>query len=840
MSFVIAAAVKNHSSSILIILLKVGSMLIYAGIGLISAATIVLEIALLRLFAVQQFYHFAFMAISLALLGAGASGSLLSIRRRPFPASLMSLAFWITTLSAYLVINYLPFDSFSIAWDTRQLFYLAVYFLAAAVPFFFAGLLVGGELMAATQRQDNHDDGRSSNQVYGANLIGSAAGALISLPVLAWVGGEGAVILAAILGALAGVCFSLPDLRIQLVQHRARITLGLASGMILISLIILVLRPDFIDQQLSPYKTLSVLSHAFDATHVLNEWDAAARMDVIESSTIHIMPGLSLSSPIGVPPQVGLTLDGDNLMPITGIDPTSAEAQQLASHLPGGLVFELRPDARTLVLEAGTGMDVLIALAAGSPAITVVEENALVINAVKDQYGSFTGQLYNRDQVEIINQSGRVYARQFGLSRDGGKDAFDVAIVALTDAHRPVSSGAYSLTEDYLYTVEAFEDYLQTLNDEGVLVVTRWLQTPPSESGRTFGSILAALRAAGLDARQHLLAFRTLRTMTILASPQPFSERDIDIAGDYLARNGFDIVYYPGVQIEDVNQFNLLSAPEYYNLFLNIIEDPEGTYESYRFNIRPATDNRPFFYHYFKWSQTPEILASLGLTWQPFGGSGYFVLVALLILVSLASVILIMGPLLLMKGTGSEPAEKIDVPNWRLRVLVYFACLGLAYLFIEVPLAQQFILILDQPVTALAIMLFAVLFFSGIGSLTVRRWRLSTGMIVLVIGIALYPLFLEPLFSLLLGQSQGIRIILAILFIAPLGYLMGLPFAAGLAIVEKRQTALIPWAWAINGSFSVISSVLAVMVALSLGFSAVLWLGAASYAVALLVFYKLM
>jgi spermidine synthase len=815
-------------------------MLIYAGIGLVSAATILLEIALLRLFAVQQFYHFAFMAISLALLGAGASGSLLSIRRRPYPASLMSLAFWITTLSAYLVINFLPFDSFSIAWDTRQLYYLAVYFLSAAVPFFFAGLIVGGELMAASQGQDNRADGRGSNQVYGVNLIGSAAGALISLPLLSWVGGEGAVILAAVLGALSGVCFSLPDLRVQLVRNRARITLGLASGMVLISLLILILRPDFIDQQLSPYKTLSVLSHAFDANHVSREWDATARMDVIESSTIHIMPGLSLSSPIGVPPQVGLTLDGDNLMPITGIDPTSAEAQQLAAHLPGGLAFELRPDAQTLVLEAGTGMDVLVALAAGSPAITVVEDNALVIDAVKDQYGPFTGGLYDRAQVEVINQSGRVYARQIGLSREGGEDAFDVAIVALTDAHRPVTSGAYSLTEDYLYTVEAFEDYLQTLNDDGLLVVSRWLQTPPSESGRIFGSMVAALQNAGMDARQHLIAFRTLRTMTILASPQPFSETDIDVARNYLARNGFDAVYYPGVQIEDVNQFNLLNEPEYHNLFLNILEDPEGTYENYRFDIRPATDNRPFFYHYFKWSQTPEILASLGLTWQPFGGSGYFVLVALLILVSLASAILIMGPLLIWKGRGVESGQKIDVPNWRLRVLIYFACLGLAYLFIEVPLAQQFILILDQPVTALAIMLFAVLLLSGIGSLTVKRWRLSTGMIILVIGIAIYPLILEPISSLLLGQSQGIRIILAILLIAPLGYLMGLPFAGGLNIVENRQTALVPWAWAINGSFSVISSVLAVMVALSLGFSAVLWLGAASYAVALLVFYKLM
>jgi hypothetical protein len=815
-------------------------MLIYAGIVLVSAATILLEIALLRLFAVQQFYHFAFMAISLALLGAGASGSLLSIRRRPYPPSLMSLAFWITTLSAYLVINFLPFDSFSIAWDTRQLYYLAVYFLAAAVPFFFAGLIVGGELMAASQGQDNRTGGRGSNQVYGVNLIGSAAGALISLPLLSWVGGEGAVILAALLGALSGVCFSLPDLRVQLARNRARITLGLASGMVLISLFILILRPDFIDQQLSPYKTLSVLSHAFDANHVSREWDATARMDIIESSTIHIMPGLSLSSPIGVPPQVGLTLDGDNLMPITGIDPTSAEAQQLAAHLPGGLAFELRPDAKTLVLEAGTGMDVLIALAAGSPAVTVVEDNALVIDAVRDDYGPFTGELFDRAQVEVINQSGRVYARQIRLSREGGEDAFDVAIVALTDAHRPVTSGAYGLTEDYLYTVEAFEDYLQTLNDNGLLVVTRWLQTPPSESGRIFGSMVAALKNADLDAQQHLIAFRTLRTMTILASPQPFSETDMDVARDYLARNGFDVVYYPGVQIEDVNQFYLLNEPEYHNLFLNILEDPEGAYENYRFDIRPATDNRPFFYHYFKWSQTPEILASLGLTWQPFGGSGYFVLVALLILVSLASAILIMGPLMFRKGRGGDQGQKIDVPNWRLRVLIYFACLGLAYLFIEVPLAQQFILILDQPVTALAIILFAVLLFSGIGSLTVKRWSLSAGMIILVIGIALYPLILEPLSSILLGQSQEIRIILTILLIAPLGYLMGLPFAGGLNIVERRQASLVPWAWAINGSFSVISSVLAVMVALSLGFSAVLWLGAASYAVALLVFYKLM
>ena len=372
-----------------------------------------------------------------------------------------------------------------------------------------------------------------------------------------------------------------------------------------------------------------------------------------------------------------------------------------------------------------------------------------------------------------------------------------------------------------------------------MLVVNRWLQTPPTESARTFGSIVAALESMALDPNKNLLAFRTLRTMTILASRQPFTDDEIETARTYLAANSFDAVYFPGVQSGDVNRFNQLEEASYHHLFLNILEDAQSTYRDYRFNITPATDSRPFFYHYFKWRQTPEILASLGLTWQPFGGSGYFVLVALLILVSLASAVLIIGPLLI-GGKTSQIRKTIDIPNWRLRVLVYFACLGLAYLFIEVPLAQQFILILDQPVLALAIMLFAVLLFSGIGSLTAKRWNLSLVMLILVIAILIYPIVLQPISTIVLGQSQTVRIILSIMIIAPVGYLMGLPFAGGLAVIEPRQPALVPWAWAINGSFSVISSVLAVMIALSAGFPVVLWLGAAAYALALLVFYRLM
>ncbi|HSG15337.1 MAG TPA: hypothetical protein VLE70_03310 [Anaerolineae bacterium] len=810
-------------------------MLYYGGLLIISAATILLELTLLRLFAVQQFYHFAFMAVSLALLGAGAGGSILSVWPRRLRPISLSLAFAVATLLAYLVINYLPFDSFSIAWDSRQLSYLAAYFLAAAVPFLFAGLLIGGELMAA----GGSVSGRPrSNQVYGANLIGSALGSLASLLVLNAVGGEGAVVVTVMLAAVAGLLFGLADRRALTAMASVRLQAIAAGLLILGSSWVLLRPPDQLTQQLSPYKTLSILAQAFDARHTVTEWDATARLDVIESSTLHVMPGLSLLSPVGLPPQAGLMLDGDSLMPISSLAPESAEAAGLVDHLPAGVAYRLRPEARVLVIEAGTGMDVLMAVAAGADQVTAVEENDLIIDQLTGDYRAFSYDLYGHPRVEVVNQSGRVFARQQGGSGLAGGAGYDVVVVALTDPHRPVTSGAYGLTEDYLYTVEAFEDYLELMGPDGLLVVTRWLQTPPSESGRVFGALADALVAAGTDAAEQLMAFRTLRTMTILAGRRPFDDQEIDSVRDFLNERNFDAVYYPGVSAADLNRYSILPEPAYHALFQEILADPSNVYADYRFDIRPTTDNRPFFYHFFKWRQTPEILAGLGMTWQPFGGSGYFVLVALLILVSLASAILIIGPLLLRRRR-SAPSPTVNVPYWRWRVFAYFACLGLAFLFVEIPLAQRFILVLDKPVTALAIVLFSILLFSGLGSLTVGRWPMPWVLGGLIALIAAYPLLVEPVSQLALEQGTWGRVAMAILALAPIGFLMGMPFAGGLRVVEAQEPALVPWAWAINGSFSVISSVLAVMIALSWGFSAVLWLGAAAYGVALLVFGRL-
>ncbi|HSH83177.1 MAG TPA: hypothetical protein VLA19_31985, partial [Herpetosiphonaceae bacterium] len=548
----------------------------------------------------------------------------------------------------------------------------------------------------------------------------------------------------------------------------------------------------------------------------------------------------SFLSPVGPPPQAGLMLDGDNLLPITGAAPESEQARQLAANMPNGLAYQLRPGARTLVIEAGTGLDVLLAVAAGAEHVTAVEDNALVVRAVRDTYRAFTGGLYTHPRVDVVNQSGRVFAR--GV-RPG---SFDVVTVALTDPHHPVTSGAYSLGENYVYTVEAFGDYMRALDDDGLLVVSRWLQTPPSECGRTFATLAAALAGSGRNPADHLIAFRTMRTITIVASVRPLSAGDVESVRAFLRGRGYDGVYFPGIRPDDVNRYNVLPGPVYHDLFIDILNDPAGTYAEYRFDIRPPTDDRPFFFHYFKWRQTPEILATLGQTWQPFGGSGYFVLVALLVLVATASAVLILGPLLLgsdlrrinARAGAPESAQPGAAGLAKLRVFAYFACLGLAFLFVEIPLAQRFILVLGHPVVALAVVLFTILLFSGLGSLTVNRWRLATGLAALVLLVGLYPVVLPPFSTLALRLPEWQRIALSVLVLAPVGYLMGLPFAGGVRVLERHDRSLIPWAWAINGSVSVVSAVLAVMLALSWGFTAVLWLGMLAYAGALAAFRR--
>jgi hypothetical protein len=792
-------------------------MAIYTGLFLLSAATLAFEVNLTRIFSVGQFYHFAFVIVSLALLGFGASGTLLAIfprlKERDTARTLPVLGwgFVLAAVGSYALTLYVPFDSFRIAHEWRQGAVLALHYVALAAPFFCSGTAVGLLLAAHPER---------ANRTYAANLTGSAIGCLLAVALPSLVGGEGTVLLSAALGTLAALIFQHSTSRIT--HHASRITFyasRLAPILILILLILAALQlPSFLAIRLSPYKSLSYALLYPDAELVFQHWNGFSRVDVVRSTSIRSLPGCGFYCPGQPPPQVGLTVDGDDLSPISHVAPEFGSGDlPFTDRLLTALPYRLRPGARVLVLEPRGGFDVMVALAEGAREVAAVEANPLIVQAVRAQ-GEWAGDLYDDDRVTVVAEEGRAYARR-------AQERYDVAVLSLTAPLRPVTSGAYSLAEDYRYTVQAFADYLARLDEGGLLAVVRWLQVPPSESIRAFGLAVEAVEQAGGNPWASIVALRSYQQMLILVRRGAFTQEELAAIRAFAAPRVFDLVYLPDIKPAEVNRYNVLEEPDYYRACTGLLEavDREAWYGAYPFDVKPPHDDRPFFGHFFRWRQASEVLAMAGHTWQPFGGAGYFVLLALLALALLAAGALILLPLAARRGgtVGRQGALGVT--------LGYFALLGLGYLCVEIPLLQQFILFLGHPAYATATVLFALLLFSGVGSLLSRRVGLRLVLLLLPLLVVGYAFGLPALFAAALAAPLGGRLIVAVLALAPPGLLMGMPFPKGLALLEQDAPALIAWAWGVNGAVSVVASILAALLALSFGFSTVLAVGASCY-----------
>lgn len=770
------------------------------GMGLLSAATLLSQVALTRVFSIAQFYHFAFLVVSLALLGFGASGSLLALWPRlqkcecwPWYAS----GFALCTVLAYLFVNHLPFDSYSIAWDRNQAYLLITNLLALAAPFVFAGLLIGALLSGGAE---------NAGHIYAANLLGSAAGAGLAPAAIAALGSEQTVLLCAVLGTGAAV-----------IMARARAqTVGVAG--LLLSAALLIAFPQLFEIQLSPYKRLSQFRLNPDASLLVTRQNAYARLDIVESSTIHSAPGLSLAYLGELPPQTGLLVDGDNLLPVPD---TTRAPEALARSLPVAVAYAIRPAPDVLVLGSGGGMDVWAALANGANHVTVVEPNQLVYDALRYDLNTRIG-LADDPRVSMVPEEIRSFT-----GRAAGQ--YGVVELTLSDNYHPISSGAFTLTENYTLTVEAFRSYLNLCGPDGILVLTRWIQSPPSETLRTLGIIIEALD--GRPPLQHIVAFRSFQTATFIVKATPFTPDETTALLGAIDRLRYDLVLAPQMPPEMINHYARLPSTDDHDLAVKLAttRDRAAFYAGYPFDVAPSTDDHPFFFHFFRWEQTPQVIENLGRRWQPFGGSGYFVLVALLAFVLLAAFVFVILPV----GLRQRFRQVLRRAGLRrsARVLVYFTAIGLAYLLVEVALMQRYILVLGQPTLAMALVIGALLFFSGLGSSLSARLPWRTSLIGLAALIVIYTWLTTLVTPLLLALPALLRVIAVILLIAPLGFLMGMPFAKGIAALHDAGD-LIPWAWTANGSASVISAVLAVMLSLSFSFTAVLLIGGGIYVVA--------
>lgn len=804
----------------------------------------------MRIFSITQWHHFAYMIISIALLGFGASGTFISVfrtrltKRFLFYYRLFSCLFPGSIILSYFLNQRNRFNPFEIVWNPSQYWHLLEYYLVLFVPFLLAAICIGLTFTCHT---------RQIGLLYGANLIGSGVGSFSV--VLCFYLFHPVDVLYIIVGvALCGTVAAFSDFKrsanLSLPKRTAKLALPRRSttlALILIAVFLfLSLKYDlFMLRQhlnISEYKGLSLAKNLAGAQVLSESVSPLGVVHTVSSPMIRNAPGLSLNYTGDVPSQIALFIDSGNAGVIAG-----DENVEYLDFLPSSLVYHVRPVSNVLILGVGGGVDVLNALSHRARSVDAVELNPDIIRLVRDPFRKLTSDLYSRPDVHVINQEARGFIESTHAT-------YDAIQISLLDSFGASSAGVHALHENYLYTVEALTRYYSRLAPQGILAITRWVKFPPRDNIKLFATAVETLEELGVtDISHHLVSIRSWATSTLLLSRSPLTPTEIDRIRTFCRERSFDTNYFPGITTADANIHNQLPSAEYYRAAQALLfGEKEAFYTSYPYYVRPARDNSPYFFHFFKWKSLQALLRTMGKEWIPFIEWGYLVLLATLLQAGLVSLILIVLPLFVLP-------RRLTPIRYKIYTVIYFICLGLGYLFVEMVYIQKFTLFLANPVSAVSVVIASFLIFSGLGSLFFefrvsssnalsatchpersRRARqqskLCTPLLLAVggiIGVSFgYMLFLSGIFSLCAGWNDSLKILLSVALIAPLGFCMGIPFPFGLKQLSYLADELVPWAYGINGYASVLSSLIATCVAISSGFQTVILLAGMLYALA--------
>jgi len=782
----------------------------YLGVFLLSSATLMLQVSHTRVLSVASWHHFVWMVVSVALLGYAASGTLLSvyprIREMEFDhvLTVISILFSISALLSYVASIYMPFDPAKLSWDRLQLLYITFYYLLLAVPFLFSGLAIALAIERSEER---------INRLYFSNLVGSALGSVAVLPLFGFLEGPGMMAFSSAIGGASTIAFAL-----NLRGRRPAFVLG----WVIITFLLVPCAGDLLPMRISPYKSLAVALRYPDSRLLDTRWNAFSRVDVVESGMVRYAPGLSLKCRAPIPEQVGVTVDGDNLNAITRYNGTSSSIA-FTGFLPSALPYRLVDSPTVLVVGAGGGLDVLKAIYHGSKNIVALEANPIIIELVQGRYGGFSGGIYQDGRVRAVASDGRSYIK-------GSSDEYDVIELSMAHGASASSTGIYAISENYLYTVESFRDFISHLSESGVLSVSRWLLPPPREDVRIVSLAISALEELGVvEPADHMAVIRSWGTINMIVKRTPLNNGEIEAVRGFCEEMGFDIVYVPGVDPSEVNVHNRFPRPIYYELVNGMLQtaNRRAFYDGYLYDIGPTTDERPFFFHFFKWDRLVETYRSLETKWEALLEGGYLVPLTLIQALAL-SALLVLLPLRRLMGSQVRRGKG---------VLTYFFFLGLGYMFVEMASIQRFILLLSHPAYSISVVIFGLLLASGLGSY-ISGWISPGGKahrLILLAICLLIPIYglTSPLYQSLLSFPVSTRVFAAIAYITPLGLLMGMPFPLGLRLLTDSKRDLIPWAWAVNGCASVLGSITPIILALYFGYSRVFMMAGLGYLVAL-------
>ncbi|TDF59555.1 SAM-dependent methyltransferase [Cupriavidus sp. L7L] len=780
-------------------------------LALLSAAALGYEILLMRLLSIILWHHFAYMMISVALLGYGAAGALVAFARpvllRHFMPAFVAgaLLFGATAMACFAIAQLVAFNPLEILWEPSQPLRLLLLYLLLFVPFFCAATSV----CLVFSRFDTQ-----VHRVYSFDILGAGLGCLGIIVALFALSPVGALRLVSAAG-MAAAALACVECR----WHRR----WLPAFLLVAAMVPAAVPGAWIALRPSEYKELSQLLRIGDARVVAQRSSPLGLVTVVESPSIPLRhaPGLSLNASTEPPPQLAVLTDGDGLSALNRYDGRREPLAYLGD-LTSALPFHLLQNPKVLVLGSGAGADVLQAIWHHASAVDAVELNPQVIELVQGRFAAFSGKPYSAPGVRVFTGEARGFLA-------ASKDRYDLIQVALLDSFSTSSAGLYALSESYLYTVEAFQGYLRHLRPGGMLAITRWVTLPPRDIPKLFATAVAAMEGMDVPAPAlRLVLIRGWKTATLLVKNGAFDAAELAALQAFCRARSFDVEYFPGIQASQANRYNVLDKPYFFETAQALLGPERARFLSeYKFDVRPATDDKPYFFHFFKWRTLPELLALKSQGGLPLLEWGYPVLVATLLQATAAALLLIVVPLRVLRRRPPVTTNGSQRPHaWR--VGFYFLAVGVGFMFVEIAFIQKFILFLSHPLYAVAVVLCAFLCFAGLGSRYSQRLPARDGRqaMLAITGIwvvsLLYLVALPAVFRLLIALPDPARIAVAVLLIAPLAFLMGMPFPLGLSRVAAGDEALVPWAWGINACASVVAAVLATLVAIHAGFTVVI------------------
>lgn len=790
------------------------NLITHLTVFLTSFSLLFYQIALTRIFSITKWYNLVSIIITLALLGFSISGTLIAFFKNQIDKyfdqiNSISLSLFPLSISlSFIIYLKIPFNPYELVISLIQIFYLFLYSFVIGIPFLIGAFIIG----IALYKFD-------AKTIYGINMCGSGLGALIVVLSLHW---YHPFILIPIITIISIASFLISTINLNM---RLRLITLLFS--ITYTTLLLLNFKNLTTDGISQYKPLSRTLLLPNSTIEYVRYSPLSVIQTVAAEGLRSVAGLSLNSPYEVPEQKIIFFDGSGTSAITPYKENSEDIGFL-SFTPAALPYELiNKEKRNNLLIAGVGggEGILKGLLYEFKNIDGLEINKKVIQLMRNEYSTFSGDIYNKAGVIIYSEEARGFIRR-------SKKRYDLIDISMIDGYNSASSGVYAMNETYLYTVEAIEDFYNHLSDNGILSISRWVNIPPKNCIKMMNICINALKKEKIEnISEHIIFIRSIQSATFLISKAPFSNDQIRKTKEFCNSRLFDIIYHKDISESDINQFIKLKSPIYFEsvqTFLN----PKLT-KAHDFDISASTDDKPYFYNFFNYNMLKTIISNKHQR-PPVIDWGYFILILMLIPISISGVLFLLFPLMFF-----YPKERISFSEISL-----FSLLGIGFFFIEMPLIQKFILFLSYPVYSVSIVITALLIFSGIGSLVsdkifnAQQRVLYCGISILSI-ISLYSIFFDSFLTYLFTMPFTLKIIVTIIMISPLGFFMGIPFPYALSQIKKLNSHSYPWAWGINGFFSVISIITATILAICFGLSAVLAVAVICYLSAGIIALKL-